>query len=185
MRSYGLRVESPFGDVHLPKVTATDDPAEIGPVDLVLFTVKLYDNESAESAAASLAPLVGPHTRVVTLQNGIDSIDIVSRFVSSDKVVGGAIYVSASISRPGIISNPGGLRRFLIGGAGDSVVEALRTACDRAVGVECQTVSEIWPELLDNSSCSARFRVRPPSCARGSVGSLPIRRPHLPSAAPS
>jgi 2-dehydropantoate 2-reductase len=146
MRSYGLRVESPFGDVHLPKVTATDDPAEIGPVDLVLFAVKLYDSESA---AASLAPLVGPHTRVVTLQNGIDSVDIVSRFVSSDKVVGSAIYVPASISRPGIISNPGGPRRFLIGSAGDSVVEALRAACDRAVGLECQTVSEIWPELWD------------------------------------
>jgi 2-dehydropantoate 2-reductase len=146
MRSHSLQVESPFGDVHLPTVTTTDDPAEIGPVDLVLFTVKLYDSETA---AASLAPLIGPSSRVVTLQNGIDSIDILSRFISPDKVVGGAIYLAAMISRPGLISKPGGPRRVLVGGAGDPVVEALKAACDRAVGIDCTIVSDIWPELWD------------------------------------
>jgi 2-dehydropantoate 2-reductase len=93
LRRDGLRLESPFGDLHLPRVPATADPVEIGPVDLVLFTVKLYDSETA---AASLAPLIGPHTRVLTLQNGIDSLDILARFVPSEQLVGGAIYVTAS-----------------------------------------------------------------------------------------
>jgi 2-dehydropantoate 2-reductase len=146
MRSHGLQVESPFGDVHLPTVTATDDPTEIGPVDLILFTVKLYDSEPA---AASLAPLIGPSSRIITLQNGVDSIEILSRFISPDKLVGGAIYLSAFISRPGLISNPGGARRVLVGGAGDPVVEALKTACDGAVGIDCKIVSDIWPELWD------------------------------------
>jgi ketopantoate reductase len=80
LRRDGLRIESPFGDLHLPQVTATDDPAEIGPVNLVLFTVKLYDSETA---AATAVPLVGPSTRVLTLQNGIGSLDILARYVPS------------------------------------------------------------------------------------------------------
>jgi len=60
LRQNGLRIESPFGDLHLPQVRATDAPAEIGSVDLVLFTVKLYDSEPA---AAALGPLIGPHPR--------------------------------------------------------------------------------------------------------------------------
>src|SRR5215212_7888073 len=47
MRTRGLRIDSPKGNLHLPRVDATDDPAAIGPVDVVFFTVKLYDSESA------------------------------------------------------------------------------------------------------------------------------------------
>src|SRR3712207_6556367 len=74
---HGLRIESVLGDVHVNDVAATGSPAEVGPVDLVLFTVKLYDTETAASA---LTPLLGPHTRVLTLQNGIDSVDLISRY---------------------------------------------------------------------------------------------------------
>jgi 2-dehydropantoate 2-reductase len=146
MRRDGLRLESPIGDLHLPGVTATDDPAEIGPVDLVLFTVKLYDTETA---AAALAPLVGPHTRVVTLQNGIDSLDILSRFVPPEQLSGASIYVSAEIARPGVISVPGGSRRLLVGNAADPVIEALQAACERAVGIEMAAVNEIAPVLWE------------------------------------
>ena len=62
MRANGLRILSPVGDLHLSEVTATAEPAAIGPVDLVLFTVKLWD---AKPAAAALTPLIGPQTRVV------------------------------------------------------------------------------------------------------------------------
>ena len=48
----GLRIESPLGDLHLPDITATDDPGEAGPVDTVLFLVKLYDTEQAAGAMA-------------------------------------------------------------------------------------------------------------------------------------
>lgn len=146
MRRDGLRLESPTGDLHLPGVMATDDPAEIGPVDLVLFTVKLYDSEAA---AAALAPLVGPHTRVVTLQNGIDSLDILSRFVPPEQLIGGSIYVTAVIARPGVISVPGGARRLLVGNAADPVIEALQAACERAVGIEMEAVAEITPMLWE------------------------------------
>src|SRR5437867_2217591 len=81
MRANGLRIESPKGNLHLPRVAATDDPADIGPVDIVFFTVKLYDTEAASRA---LPPLVGPDTAVIPFQNGVDGVDIVTRAVGPD-----------------------------------------------------------------------------------------------------
>jgi 2-dehydropantoate 2-reductase len=68
MQEQGLCVESPLGEIKLPHVSATDKPADVGFVDVVIFAVKLYDSETA---AAEMVPLVGPATRVVTLQNGV------------------------------------------------------------------------------------------------------------------
>ena len=76
--------------MHLPKVQATDRPQAIGPVDVVLFTVKLYD---VDAAAATLAPLIGPDTVVITLQNGVDAVDMVAKHVGADHVAGGAAYI--------------------------------------------------------------------------------------------
>jgi 2-dehydropantoate 2-reductase len=76
MRRSGLRLKSQLGDIVLRHVRAIETPAEIGAVDIVIFAVKLYDTESA---AAAMVPLVGPQTRVVTLQNGIDSVDTLAQ----------------------------------------------------------------------------------------------------------
>ena len=70
MRKNGLKIDSVNGDLHLPKVNVTDDPKSVGPVDVVLFAVKLWDTEKA---AGDTLPLLGPNTRVITLQNGVDS----------------------------------------------------------------------------------------------------------------
>jgi 2-dehydropantoate 2-reductase len=56
LRERGLRIESPGGNVHVPRINVTDDATTIGPVDVVFFTVKLYDTDSA---LALLPPLVG------------------------------------------------------------------------------------------------------------------------------
>ena len=60
LRRSGLSIASPKGDVRLDRVAASGDPAEIGPVDVVLFGVKLYD---AAGAAAALGPLPDPTRR--------------------------------------------------------------------------------------------------------------------------
>ncbi len=96
----GLHIESPLGNVHLPTVQATDRPQAIGPVDVVLFTVKLYD---VDASAASLSPLIGPDTVVITLQNGVDAMDMVARHVGEAHVAGGAAYIVAVIDKPGHI----------------------------------------------------------------------------------
>jgi 2-dehydropantoate 2-reductase len=130
MRRDGLRIESPLEPLHLPQVNATDDPASLGEVDLVVFSVKLWDTEAA---ARALAPLAGPQTRVVTLQNGIDSVAMIQSQLTQAKVLGGVIYVSAVIDRPGVIRSPGGLHRIVLDAAdGDSVVAAFCAACDKA-----------------------------------------------------
>ncbi len=94
----GLHIVSPAGDLHLPTVHATDHPQAVGPVDVVLFTVKLYD---VDAAAATLAPMIGPDTVVITLQNGVDAVDMVARHVGKDRVAGGAAYIVIVIDRPG------------------------------------------------------------------------------------
>jgi 2-dehydropantoate 2-reductase len=72
MRRDGLKIESGLGDFHLKDVNVSDDPKQVGPVDVVLFAVKLWDTEIA---GEQTLPLVGPNTRVVTLQNGVDSVE--------------------------------------------------------------------------------------------------------------
>ena len=96
----GLHIHSPLGDLHLPKVQAADRPQAIGPVDVVLFTVKLYD---VDASAATLAPLIGPDTVVITLQNGVDAMDMVAKHVGDAHVAGGAAYIVAVIDQPGHI----------------------------------------------------------------------------------
>jgi 2-dehydropantoate 2-reductase len=102
LRAEGLRLQSPKGDLHLRGVIATDNPAEIGPVDVVLLTVKMYD---LEVAARLVAPLIGPDTAVITMQNGVEAVDIVAGVVGREHVVGGVAYVAAVISEPGVIKH--------------------------------------------------------------------------------
>src|SRR5262245_34219722 len=70
MKRAGLKLLSPRGDILLVPTQATDNPAEIGKVDVVLFCVKLWD---VESAGQAIKPLIGPDTAVITLQNGVDA----------------------------------------------------------------------------------------------------------------
>jgi 2-dehydropantoate 2-reductase len=99
LRERGLRLTSPKGDLHLA-VAATDDPGTVGPVDVVLLTVKLYD---VDAAASRLAPLIGPDTVVITLQNGVEAVQMVSRHVGAGHAAGGAAYVVAVVDEPGHI----------------------------------------------------------------------------------
>lgn len=102
MRAHGLRLESPKGNLDLPAVNATDDPRTIGPVDVVLFTVKLYD---VETAVASLPPLLGPDTVVIPFQNGVESVSLLSRAIGPAHTAGGTTYITAVISEPGVIKH--------------------------------------------------------------------------------
>jgi hypothetical protein len=98
IRRDGIRIESPHGNLHVAKIAVTDDPATIGPVDVVLFTVKLWDTEAA---ARALAPLMGAQTRVISLQNGIDSVDLIAGSVPREPIAAGVIYLSAGIAARG------------------------------------------------------------------------------------
>src|SRR5262249_33855126 len=132
LRTRGLRVVSPKGDVHLPRVQAAGTSAEIGPVDIVFFAVKLYDTEGA---LAALPPLIGPDTAVVPLQNGVDSVATLLKAVGPTHTAGGTCYVSAVISEPGVIRHTA--MDHLIFGELDRVrsprLLALKEACGPAL----------------------------------------------------
>lgn len=114
IRRDGLRIVSPaLGDFTSP-VIAEADPAAIGAVDLVLFAVKTYDNASA---LPLLAPLLGPSTAVLTLQNGVDSADEVAAVVGPTRVLGGTTYVATSVSAPGVVTQTGTHRSIIFGEA--------------------------------------------------------------------
>ena len=113
MREDGLIIENAAqGDIHVPRVAVTDDPAKVGPVDLVLIAVKLWDTEAA---ARSVKPLVGPATAVLSLQNGVIKDDILRREFGPDAVMGGVGYVATHIARPGVILQTGTLQRLIFG----------------------------------------------------------------------
>lgn len=155
MQQKGLRVESPLGEIVLRHVNATETPADVGFVDMVVFAVKAYDTESA---AAAIVPLVGPTTRVVTLQNGVDSVDAVARIVPRSQVVGGTTYLAALIERPGVIVHLRSVTRVIVGGRDDAMIEAWRSACVRTGGIDLETVEDIdqmlWTKFVTVSAFS-------------------------------
>ena len=113
MREHGLAIENEAqGDIHVPKVHATDDPASLGLVDLVILSVKLWDTESA---AKSILPIVGPKTGVLSLQNGVIKDEILRRVLPGSAVMGGVGYVATHISRPGVIHQVGTMQRIIVG----------------------------------------------------------------------
>jgi 2-dehydropantoate 2-reductase len=114
IRQHGLQVQSAqLGDftVH---ASAESDTTRIGAVDVVIVSVKAYDNAAA---LPMLPPLVGPDTAVLTLQNGVDSCDEVAAIVGEGHVLGGTTYVATALEGPGLIVQTGVHRSIIFGEA--------------------------------------------------------------------
>ncbi len=106
LQQNGLRVNSAIhGDFELSTVKATDNPASVGPVDLVLMSVKTYDLDEASRA---VAPMVGEDTVVIPLLNGMDIAERVGAVVGMDHVLGGTVYATANIVEPGVVRHVAG-----------------------------------------------------------------------------
>lgn len=112
MREHGLRVEGDRGNTLIHPVQATDDPASIGVVDVVLFCVKLWD---VETTGAAIKPIVGPDTAVIPLQNGIDAAARLSPILGAKALMGGTVGVSATIGAPGVIKQVGTMMMMSFG----------------------------------------------------------------------
>lgn len=112
IRSGGLRIESEAAPLHLTDVRATDDPAQVGPVDLVLFAVKLWDTDRAAEACR---PLLKPGTVVVSVQNGVTGLDTLCRILGREHVAGGVAHIGATVAAPGVIRHTGTLARLTYG----------------------------------------------------------------------
>ena len=150
MRAHGLRITSPKGDLHLPRVTAESDPLAIGPVDVAFFAVKLYDTDEA---IALLPPLVGPRTIVVGFQNGVETVASLTRAVGASHTAGGVSYVSAVIAEPGVIKHTA-MDHLIFGmpdGSPSPQLEALLEACRPArfqSTLSRDITVEIWTKFV-------------------------------------
>ncbi|MCR9214898.1 MAG: 2-dehydropantoate 2-reductase [Proteobacteria bacterium] len=112
IRKNGLVMKSPGGNVTVSPAQATSDPAEIGPVDMVVFAVKLY---SVPEVAAFCRPLVGEHTGVISMQNGIGSEVIIDDVLGAGHAIGGIVYAPLRIEAPGVIRHDSPNAQLVVG----------------------------------------------------------------------
>ena len=112
MRRHGLRVESQHAPAHILPVNATDVIEDVGPVNLALVAIKLWDTEEV---GQRLARHLTPDSTVVSLQNGVSKDDILRAHIPSSALIGGVCYISASIGAPGVITHDGSLARIILG----------------------------------------------------------------------
>lgn len=153
MRKKGLKVKSWRGDFHLAEVQATDNPSEVGPVDCILFAVKAYDTEAA---ARRMAPMMGPETLIISLQNGIESEEVLASLFGPECVLGGLAFISSFIEEPGVISHTAA-GRLTFGEMDGSLSDRARRLQEtfEAAGLESEISSDLkralWNKLIWNA----------------------------------
>lgn len=158
IRENGLQVRSPLGDVTIDPAKATDDPGEVGPVDIVLLMVKLYD---VAAAAERIRPMLEPETGVVALQNGVDAPDILGNAIGREHVLAGSVYIPAMIEEPGVIAHGGDFAKAVFGeldgGRSDRAEALLRAFGDAGVDAEItdDVESTLWTKFVLLSAVSA------------------------------
>jgi 2-dehydropantoate 2-reductase len=164
LRESGLRVESTLGDAVLTSVRASDAPGELGVPDVALVCVKLWD---LDEAVRSLSPVVGPRTAVLSLQNGVQKDDVLRRAFGEKAVMGGVVYISASVAAPGVVRHVGKLAKLVLGeydGSRSPRAEALlgafaRAGIDATLGADIRRA--IWEKfvfLVGMSAATAGMR---------------------------
>ena len=141
LREHGLKVIRPGGEI-IVDIRATGDPSEVGQVDLVLFTVKTFQNRHV---ITSLKSLMGPETSVITLQNGVESHEQLSAVLGASNILPGAYWASSHILSPGVISEDVEARVSF--GAVDDT-ESLRALDIRKVFRDAGIEAELSPDPL-------------------------------------
>jgi len=135
MREKGLKVESGLGPVHVAKPHLHEEPETVGPVDAVLFAVKLWD---VESAAQKLKPAMREGTIVIPFQNGIEAPEILKKHLGAKHVETGVAYIATSISAPGVVTHTGTMQRLQVGPG----AKAFADAC-KAAGISIEVSADI------------------------------------------
>jgi 2-dehydropantoate 2-reductase len=169
LRDNGLRLESPLGDLHLPRVNASGDPASAGQMDVVLFAVKLWDTEKA---AQDMRPIVGEKTRVISLQNGVDSVAILQSVLGQARIIGGSAYMGGVVASPGVIRQTTKTTHIVCGppdARRDDVLEAFASAAGAAnieVRISEDINRDLWQKFvflvgLSGSTASTRQNLGP------------------------
>ena len=150
LQEHGLTLLSRLGDVRLEHPEVVGDPRDAGRADLVLFTVKAQDSQAA---AGMIAPIVDADTRILTLQNGVEGVELLRRTFGDERVLGGVAYIEAVIEAPGLIVHKSPFARIVFGplAGPPGPAEAVRAALEGA-GVDVDLVDEpmtaIWSKWV-------------------------------------
>jgi 2-dehydropantoate 2-reductase len=143
IRERGLRVDSVAGDFTVAPAEASDDPAAIGPVDVVLIGVKAWQ---VTETARALGPLLGPDTFVVPLQNGVTAADELAAVIGSGRVLGGLCRIVSAIVAPGYVAHTGVAAKVEFGertGPTSARVLRLAEAFARAQGLTVEIPADV------------------------------------------
>ncbi len=158
IREKGLQIKSVHGDFLVSPAGATDRPAEVGEVDLVLFATKTYHTDQA---AQLIKPMVGRDTVILPLQNGVDAVDRIGPVVGADHVLGGATWLSAAIEGPGVIGHYSQFRRIAIGEFNGLITPRARSVFDALKRTEAtielveNIVQILWTKFVFIAGVSA------------------------------
>lgn len=169
IRESGLRVESILGDFTV-RPDATDDPAAVGPVDLILTAVKAWQ---VPEVAKALGPMVGPGCAIVPLENGVEAPDQLAAAVGSEHVLGGTCRISSEVVEPGFIRHPGVDPVIVFGELNNGKTERVETIRDALTvpGMKAQvppdTRAAMWEKFLFITAVSGLGAV-----ARAPIGVL-------------
>jgi len=157
LRERGLTVKSAAGEIRIERPVASDDPRTLGPCDVVLFAVKLWDTESAAEAAR---PLLGDDAVLIPFQNGVESIERIGAVVGARHVMGGAAYIAAQIAEPGVVAQTGPMARLRFGAVlpgQRSAAASFLDAC-KGAGINAERVDDIrrvlWEKFVFLSAMS-------------------------------
>lgn len=152
MLKQGLQVDSVKGDFLVKPVQATDDPAQVGIVDVVLVCVKAWQ---VPDAAEAIRPMVGPDTVALPLQNGLEAPTQLAAVLGNEHVLGGLCGLSTFIVGPGHIRHAGAdpfIRFGELDNRPSERVEGLRQAFDRSTGLTVEIPPDIqvalWMKFL-------------------------------------
>ena len=152
MLRHGLRVDSINGDFVVEPVQATDDPAQVGIVDVVLLGVKAWQ---VPEAVEAIRPMIGPETFVVPLQNGVEAPSQVAAVLGQEHVLAGLCGLITFIEEPGHIRHTGSdpfIRFGELDNRSSERAEGLRQAFDRASGLKAEVPPNIqvalWQKFL-------------------------------------
>lgn len=148
----GLQVRSIHGDFHLSEVRGYASSRNIGPVELVLIGLKTFANPVMP---ALVAPLVGPATAILTLQNGLGNEELLADHFGTSAVMGGVAFLCANRGTPGTVHHlgEGRIRLGEFSGGRSSRAEQLASLFSRA-GIPCEAVADLqrarWEKLVWN-----------------------------------
>lgn len=155
IRANGLEVHSPLGDLHLTGVAATDDPAAIGPVDLVLVAVKTWQ---IPGVARAMAPLLATDTVVLPFLNGVEAPDGLAAVVGAHRVLGGLSKVFSLIESPGVVRHFSTAAYVELGELDGTRSERVAALVEQFLGAGVEAAaspdirSALWKKLLMVSS---------------------------------